>query len=67
MLMKVMMMSENQSSWSQAHVTAILDTDETMLRTQVKAAAMPAKWEGRVQFSPYTSHVMGGGEGEGEQ
>jgi hypothetical protein len=32
--MKVKMMSENQSSLSQVHVTAILGNNETMLRTQ---------------------------------
>jgi hypothetical protein len=34
LLMKMMMMSENQSSFSQVHATAILGTDETLLRTQ---------------------------------
>jgi hypothetical protein len=34
--MKMMMMNNNQSSWSQVHVTAILDIDETELRTQFK-------------------------------
>jgi hypothetical protein len=41
--MKVMMMNENQSSLSQVHVTVILGTDKTMLRTQFKLATMPAK------------------------
>jgi hypothetical protein len=35
-LLMMMMTSENQSSWSQFHATAILGTDETLLSTQFK-------------------------------
>jgi hypothetical protein len=31
--MKVMMMIENQSSWSKVHVAVILGIEETMLRS----------------------------------
>ncbi len=34
--MKMMIFSENQPNWSQIHVTAILGTNETMLKTQFK-------------------------------
>jgi hypothetical protein len=35
-MMLMMMMGENQSSWSQVHESAVLGTDETVLRTQFK-------------------------------
>jgi hypothetical protein len=47
-----MMMSENQLSWTQVHVTAILlvGTDQTTLRIQIQYATSQVK-EGGGQFS----------------
>jgi hypothetical protein len=36
LLLMIMMMGENQSSLSKVHATAILGTDESLLRTQFK-------------------------------
>jgi hypothetical protein len=58
----MMMMSENQTSGSQFYVEAILGTKEFLLWTLY---ANHDHQGGGSQFSPYTSHVMGGGEGEG--
>ncbi len=43
-------------------MTVILGTNETMLRTRFNYANRQARMrEGVGRFSPYTSHVMGGG------
>jgi hypothetical protein len=36
LLLMMMVMSENQSSWSQVHAKAFLGTDESLLRTQFR-------------------------------
>jgi hypothetical protein len=56
-LMKVMMMSENRSSWSQVHVTAILGSSGLSLN---RHPCLPNEEAG--QFSTYTSHVIGRGQ-----
>ncbi len=54
-------MSSSQAD-SLVHVTVILDTDETMLKTQFKEANMPAKvvtgWRGKDKDSQ-RGHIIG--------
>jgi hypothetical protein len=52
LLLMLMMMSENQSSLSQVQATAILGTDESLLRTPFNLANHACQREGRGRFSP---------------